>query len=616
MPLGLDMNFRWTSQCLALAVALAACATSTVVAVQPASARSKEDGAKDAQDAAKEAARQAAEQAREQAKQAAEHAREQAKQAQEQARQAQKHSNEGSNAAEGQKTDNRQASTPVEQGKTAGGGEKAAGETTRGDVTGGKSGDKDKPASAGKSGPRTAEESKVPGTVAEWLQGVFAPASKQAAPAAPARVPAPAPAPDKVPPAPQTPGTGKVAGHDTPPLPSDRPEMLAVNVSQKGLARAVALGFHVNGTTQVSRIDLGLTRLVAPVGMTAEQARDLLRQELPGEGVEINQQYRIYKTATGVQPAALADPVKPATPMATPCGTDRCFGSSIINWKQPLQDCARTIKIGVIDTGYDAGHPTFRNRTIHPFRSPAAGHEKSPDWHGTGVLALLAGDAKSGTPGLVPLAKFYLADIFFADTDGAPASDTASLLAALDWLEKQHVRIINMSLTGPPDELLKTAIVKLSAKDIIFVAAVGNDGPAAPPSYPAAYEPVVAVTAVDKDLISYRYASRGEHVDVAAPGVDIWTALPGGQAGYHSGTSFAVPYVTAVLATVYKDLAQKTKAGFLKQANIVDLGAPGHDPIYGQGLLMAPLSCRPDAVPVPATASVVSGATVQASAGR
>ena len=79
-----------------------------------------------------------------------------------------------------------------------------------------------------------------------------------------------------------------------------------------------------------------------------------------------------------------------------------------------------------------------------------------------------------------------------------------------------------------------------------------------------------------------------------------------------------MPYVTAVLATVYKDLAQKTKAGFLKQANIVDLGAPGHDPVYGQGLLMAPSSCRPDAVPVPvpATASVVSGATVQASAGR
>ena len=231
-------------------------------------------------------------------------------------------------------------------------------------------------------------------------------------------------------------------------------------------------------------------------------------------------------------------------------------------------------------------------------------------------LALLAGDAKSGTPGLVPLAKFYLADIFFADSDGAPASDTASLLAALDWLDKQHVKIINMSLTGPPDELLRTAITELSKKDIIFVAAVGNDGPAAPPSYPAAYEPVVAVTAVDKDKISYRYASRGTHVSVAAPGVDIWTALPNGQAGYHSGTSFAVPYVTAVLATVYKDLPIKTKAGFLKQANIDDLGAPGPDPIYGQGLLMAPLSCRPDARPVPAQPAVMPEAAIQVSSGR
>ena len=633
------MKLHCTSHGLVLLAAFAVAAGSVAIGVSPAQAK---DGAREAREASKEAARQAEElakqaqeQAREQAKQAQEQAREQAREAREQAReQARQARASNSNSDAGTSRENQGSgktnSAATEQSKPDGSGSKSGVDSANGDKTGAKTSDKDKSAAADKSGDKSGasapEDNKVPGTVAEWLQDVLKPAAKPAAQAATpaaalAAAPAVGPAPAKVQPAaPLTPGAGKLAGHNTPQLPSGRPEMLAVNMSPKGLARAVALGFSANGATQVSRIDLGLTRLVAPAGMSAEQARDLLRQALPGEGVEINQKYRIYRTANGVQPASLATPAKPPTPMATPCGTDRCFGSAVINWRQPLQECARSIRIGVIDTGYDAGHPAFHNRTIHPFRSPSAGHEKSPDWHGTGVLALLAGDAKSGTPGLVPLAKFYLADIFFADSDGAPASDTASLLAALDWLDKQSVKIVNMSLTGPPDELLKAAITGLSAKGIIFVAAVGNDGPAAPPSYPAAYQPVVAVTAVDKDMISYRYASRGAHVSVSAPGVDIWTALPNGQAGYHSGTSFAVPFVTAVLATVYKDLTTKSKKAFLDQADITDLGADGPDPIYGRGLLKAPLTCRPDPAPVPsktqAIVSAVSGAAIQVSAGR
>lgn len=402
---------------------------------------------------------------------------------------------------------------------------------------------------------------------------------------------------------------GRSVGRDgLPAFPVRPPEVLASNLTAKSIERALALGFQVNGTSRVSRVDLNLTRLIAPDGMSADQARDLLKQDMPNGLFGVNQTYRIYRTATGALPASQSEIVRAALPMATPCGTDRCFGASIIHWQTSLQSCSRGVKIGVIDTGYDATHPTFTTKVIESRRSAASDRAKAPDWHGTGVLALLAGDGNSGTPGLIPDAKFYVADIFYAGADGLPSSDTASLLNALDWLDKRNVNVINMSLSGPSDDLLKAAIEGLSSKKVIFVAAAGNDGPNAPPSYPAAYSSVVAVTAVSRDMKGYRYASRGDHIDVAAPGVDIWTALPGGRGTYHSGTSFAVPYVTAVLATAYRGLAVKNKNEFLKRASVLDLGEPGRDPIYGRGLLLAPPSCAPEtsivATASPATATV------------
>jgi subtilisin family serine protease len=202
------------------------------------------------------------------------------------------------------------------------------------------------------------------------------------------------------------------------------------------------------------------------------------------------------------------------------CALDRCFPQAAIGWKPELRSCVSGMKIGIIDTAVDVAHPALRNRQIETGRFARTG-KPGPNWHGTGVTALLAGDSDRGTPGLVPDAKFYVAE------DDEPASDTLSLLRAFDWMERrqdhqhEHFR--------PPDALIEKAITKLSAKGILLVAAAGNDGPGAGPSYPAAYDQVIAVTAVNKNLQNYRYANRGSYIDIAAPGVAIWTALPGSQ---------------------------------------------------------------------------------------
>ena len=88
-----------------------------------------------------------------------------------------------------------------------------------------------------------------------------------------------------------------------------------------------------------------------------------------------------------------------------------------------------------------------------------------------------------------------------------------------------------MSLVGPKDDLVHDRISDMARKGVVFVAAAGNGGPDAAAGYPAAYEEVIAVTAVDRKGGNYDHANRGTYIDVAAPGVQIRTALPGGKDG-------------------------------------------------------------------------------------
>jgi subtilisin family serine protease len=180
-----------------------------------------------------------------------------------------------------------------------------------------------------------------------------------------------------------------------------------------------------------------------------------------------------------------------------------------------------------------------------------------------------------------------------------------------------------MSFTGPRDELLEAAIRAMAARGIIFVAAAGNEGPNASPSYPAAYPEVIAVTAIGTERTSYARANRGSYIDVAAPGVRIWTAKAGGGAGYESGTSFAAPYVAALVATLAGqrpgDGGAATKSAVLQRLRYEDLGAPGPDRIYGRGLVLAPEACRAPKAPPATVASGRGGwsvTTIKAGAAR
>jgi hypothetical protein len=333
----------------------------------------------------------------------------------------------------------------------------------------------------------------------------------------------------------------------------------------------------------------GVARVRIPGGMDAMEAEKLLNDLLPGRPFATNKLYRFFGPSNEAKTNAHG---VLAVGAAQPCSGDRCVGRHLLQWDdRQLAACTAALKVGIIDTGIDHAHPALRSVNVGVFlpnsRTPA------PVWHGTGVMALLAGNPKSGTPGLIPKASFYAAGAFFVDGRGEQATDTVALMDALRWLEVNEVKIVNMSFAGPRDEVLELEIARLSKKGMVFVAAAGNEGPTAEPSYPAAYAPVIAVTAVAKDRRVYSYANRGRHIDLAAPGVDIWTAVPGEREGFYTGTSFAAPFATALVATVYASTPEQKKDKLLVRLQYQDLGLPGRDSTYGRGLPVAPSSCTP-----------------------
>jgi hypothetical protein len=371
-------------------------------------------------------------------------------------------------------------------------------------------------------------------------------------------------------------------------------EILAVNSGPGLLERARQLGFEVRQSTTLGLLNLSIVRLVAPPGMGAAEARARLERGTGGNHLAFNHVYRPYRPATGDHAEAIP-PEHSEAESANTC-SGRCYAQRVIKWQAKLQSCALRTRIGFIDGSVDLHHPTLADRKIRvgDFRRDTRPAKSSQ--HGTSTLAVLAGGPGGTVPGLLPDSEYFAADIFFPDENGEPVADTMALLRALEWMSGFDVRLINLSLAGPHDALMQQAIEKMTRNGVVFVAAAGNDGPDGPPLYPAAYKDVIAVSAVAKDLRNYHRANRGNYVDVSAPGVAIWTAVPGGE-GYLSGTSFAVPFVTAVIATLAGQMAARDKQTLLAALDYKDLGPPGRDPIFGRGLILAPRRCAPGGGP-------------------
>lgn len=249
--------------------------------------------------------------------------------------------------------------------------------------------------------------------------------------------------------------------------------------------------------------------------------------------------------------------------------------------------CTHPVTIGMIDTAINTAHSAFAQSHITT-KNFISDDFDAPRAHGTAVAGVLVGKSDQLTP-LLPAASLFSASVFYPRNEYAQGATLINLVDALNWLVEEKVRVINMSLTGPDNKILAMAIKKTIQTGTIIVAAAGNEGPAAAPAYPAAYENVIAVTAVDKKQKIYRWANRGDYIDFSALGVSVLTARSDGSFGYETGTSMAAPLVTAAVACVDFSKAIDSSLMFDQlKTQVIDLGASGRDPIFGEGLLNRP----------------------------
>jgi subtilisin family serine protease len=241
-----------------------------------------------------------------------------------------------------------------------------------------------------------------------------------------------------------------------------------------------------------------------------------------------------------------------------------------------------SLRIGMIDSGVDMSHPSISTASIQT-RSFVPKGADIPDFHGTAIASIIVADT-ADYKGLAPNAEVYAAAVFEQDRQRGEIASTVSLVRALDWLMSSGVEVVNISLAGPSNRLLEAALSRAREKGVMILAAAGNGGPAARPMYPAAYDSVVAVTAVDAAGQVFRLANRGEYLDLAAPGVSLLHAKAGGGYSASSGTSFAVPFAAAAAARL-RHIHPGENALETLRASAQDLGPPGRDEIYGYGLL-------------------------------
>ncbi len=321
--------------------------------------------------------------------------------------------------------------------------------------------------------------------------------------------------------------------------PARQGELLLIDAGADKIATATTAGFAEIETVEVAELGMSVTRLRVPSGSDIADAERTLTQLLPSATIAPDNLHFQAGDAGGM-PLGFA---------AAGSGT-------------------HVAAVGMIDGAPGKSVPVASTRGF-------AQGAPYPSHHGSAVASLLASQHTG---------PIRVADVYGTDKAGGNA---LAIARGLGWLIGEGSRVVTISLVGPKNPVLERAIAAAGKRGVLVVAAVGNDGPAAPPAYPASYDGVVAVTAVDGKRRALIEAGRALHLDYAAPGADIRGLNAKGKRVTLRGTSFAAPLVAARLSNAI-GWGRNWRNALDSEAE--DLGKKGADPVYGRGLLCG--SCK------------------------
>ncbi len=358
------------------------------------------------------------------------------------------------------------------------------------------------------------------------------------------------------------------------------PLQVVATVKSKAVAvdlerQALEWGYTLHKQEKLAGLNLYLLTFDCPPGVSPKDASLELERLQPKSSVGELNKYLLNSSQLSF--------LQPQVP--------KTFANEMLGW--PESGCDVPVKIGIIDGGLSEKFKQQTSAKIYTRSFIETAPSETAVRHGTSIGAILADPAR------LKDVMLYSAAVVEQDENGNDYSSPTAILKALNWMILNDVKVVNISLSGPPNKVLETALEVASEKGLLIVAAVGNQGQNSPPQFPAAYNTVLAATAVDVEGDIYDKAVRGNHVDFSAPGVDIYINVEG-QSRYISGTSIAAPFITAAIASSLGMKEHKNRQDIIQHfsGSATDLGPKGKDTIFGLGLINAKYICSAEQVKI------------------
>ena len=295
----------------------------------------------------------------------------------------------------------------------------------------------------------------------------------------------------------------------------------------------------------------------------------------------------ITRTFEGINPVVVSPSAETAP-----------YGIAMVQADQVSDANTNNMKVCITDTGYDGTHEDLRPYTdagITGDNNDGAGNDTGNWWepghsHGTHVAGTIAalGNNGLGVTGVNPsgLLDLHIVKVFNNSGNWGYGSD---MVKAVEQCQNAGAKVISMSLGGSSSSTTEeNAFIAAANAGLINIAAAGNDGNTAM-SYPASYDSVMSVAAIDSSKNLASFSQRNAQVEIAAPGVGITSTTNGSNYATWDGTSMATPHVAGVAALVWSHFPSCTGDDIRQAINATaeDLGSGGRDNSYGYGLVQA-----------------------------